>query len=302
MRRSAFTLVELLVVIGIIGLLIAILMPALSAARKQALAISCGSNERQITVGMLSYANDWREMLPTKESANSFAELLMSVARLPIIGFDTTTVWDYTVQRSPVTDAFGSSANPAGMGGLGFVMRDYLKNNWAVGFCPDGWMVHQPSLVRDFFQPAVWGYSFLPHRPNSGGIACALTGETAIDRPGDVARTASGDPTLAVLADANFRMTACVSWLPGPYGMAGGRFFANHVPTSNRSPGPMVPLAAGGTLDFSAWPLYDAHDHDTLPAGLNVARIDGRTRWVAWQNVPINRYLGSTLGWFATAW
>ena len=63
---GGFTLVELLVVIGIIALLIAILMPALSRARKQALSVSCGSNERQIIYAALAYGNDWDESLPTK--------------------------------------------------------------------------------------------------------------------------------------------------------------------------------------------------------------------------------------------
>jgi len=63
-QPGAFTLVELLVVIGIIALLISILMPALSQAKERANRIKCASNLRQIGQGLLLYAGDNKGVYP----------------------------------------------------------------------------------------------------------------------------------------------------------------------------------------------------------------------------------------------
>ncbi|HSV27734.1 MAG TPA: type II secretion system protein [Sedimentisphaerales bacterium] len=66
-RKNAFTLIELLVIIAVTALLIAVLIPSLQAAKEQARRVHCATNLRTIGLGIVSFAGNNDDFLPTPQ-------------------------------------------------------------------------------------------------------------------------------------------------------------------------------------------------------------------------------------------
>ncbi len=108
---SAFTLIEVLVVVAIIALLIAILLPSLKKAREMARRSVCVSQLHQMGLALTQYASSNRNMLPWRGK------------------------WGYYIKGYDPRDESNASLPPVRMN-YGVLYGRYLANNWKVFYCP----------------------------------------------------------------------------------------------------------------------------------------------------------------------
>ena len=150
-RARGFTLVELLVVIGIIALLISILLPALNQAREKAKRVQCANNIRTFGQAVHLYANQNKGKVPMHRGGANWLwdisydsrEWLTDVAKIPPEMFycpsyshETAGMWNFCGQPGP-----GNNEN--------FMIAGYYWLGKRPGYAPFGSASFQPNTLTN---------------------------------------------------------------------------------------------------------------------------------------------------------
>lgn len=278
-RRAAFTLVELLVVIAIIGILIALLLPAVQFAREAARRMQCQNNLRQITLAVHNYHDAMRNLPPGDTSTN----LSGTSAFTAILAFmeesKSAQLYDFTKGNSDpknmlvVSQRFQTFICPSANFVRPVPMGNCDTNNRAPGtyaFCSG-------SLDA-------WGSNVPGGLPHNGAIVSPGAGTTTLASVTDgTANTFLAGESNWNYRDYTFTSGPCLGQIRG-----GFTYWSSPYPlaTMFTTLGPFNPkLMNGDSKRLSNF-------RSSHPGGVNMANCDGSVRF--WSDVVNHPVLDAT--------
>jgi len=303
-RQAAFTLVELLVVIAIIGILVALLLPAIQAARESARRSSCQNNLKQLALATLNYESAKKHLPPSVEvdlaniaitnngSWGVHGYLLDYLEEQSLRGMvDIHVAWDFQTPINNVRiNAFSCPSDQ-----LAPEVRDpgggkVLLFSTTYGFNMGTWFVFDPATKKGG-DGAFYPNSFLKtSRFEDGTSKTLLTAEvkawTHYTRNGQPSTTAIpntvAEASAIVASGAEYKNTSHTEWPDGRVHHTGF--------TATMAPNTFVPYTKGSEVldaDFNSWqegkdgingkPTYAIVTSRSYHSGgvVNVAMVDG---------------------------
>ncbi len=233
-RRRAFTLIELLTTIAVIGLLVAMILPAVQMARESARRSQCSSNLRQIGLALNSYASSFGSF-PDASNGLGYSPHSMLLPDL-----DEEILYNAINFSITAWDVSQTSANDT-------VTRVTLR----AFLCPSDGSSRRAGVGWSSY-PANRGVNYRPGNPIHGYGVLAPNGAFNIPR-------SSGSTSLASFTDGLSDTAAVSEWVLG----------LNYL--ENRDPKATVyetPIYLNGTNEFDLF-AQDCHDLDPATARVN---------------------------------